>query len=86
MPLSQTRPLRDAIFQHRVEESTVIFNTEWDPILITIRAKGGIPLLVKVSESGLDDDPLLHDTVECERGSCPEFEPWIGSSQKAILC
>jgi hypothetical protein len=65
--------LRDEIFQHHVEESTVIFNTEVDPVLITIRAKGGIPLFVKVSESGLVDDPLLHDPVLCERGSCPEF-------------
>jgi hypothetical protein len=37
--------LRDAIFQHHVEESTVIFNIERDPILITICAKGGIPFL-----------------------------------------
>jgi hypothetical protein len=41
--------LRDAIFQH-LEESAVIFNTERDQVLITIRAKSGIPLLVKVSE------------------------------------
>jgi hypothetical protein len=78
--------LRDAIFQHHVEETTVIFNTERDPILITIRAKGGIPLLVKVYECGLVDDPLLHDAVLCERGSCPEFESWIRSGQKARLC
>jgi hypothetical protein len=69
--------LRDAIFQHHVEESAVIFNTERDPFLITIRAKSVIPLLVKVSECGLIDDPLLHDPVLCERGSCPEFESWI---------
>jgi hypothetical protein len=78
--------LRDAIFQHHVEESVVIFNTERDPVLITIRAKSGIPLLVKVSECGLVDDPLLHDPVLCERGSCPEFESWIRSGQKARLC
>jgi hypothetical protein len=66
--------LRDAIFQHHVRESAVISNTEVDPVIITIRAKGGTPLLVKVSESGLVDDPLLHDPVLCERGSCPEFE------------
>jgi hypothetical protein len=65
--------LRDAIFQHHVEESAVSFNTEFDPVLITIRAKGNIPLLVKVSESGLVDDPLLHNPVLCERGSCPKF-------------
>jgi hypothetical protein len=63
--------LRDAIFQHHVEESAVIFNTERDPVIITIRAKGGIPLLVKVSECGLVDDHLLHDPVSCERRSCP---------------
>jgi hypothetical protein len=51
----------------------VMFNTEVDPVLITIRAKGGNPLIVKVSESRLVDDPLLHDPVLCERGSCPEF-------------
>jgi hypothetical protein len=78
--------LRDAIFQHHVEESTVIFNTEWDPIPISIRAKGGSPLLINVSECGLFDDHLLHDAVKCERGSCPEFESWIGSGQKARLC
>jgi hypothetical protein len=78
--------LRDAIFQHHVEESAVIFNTERDPILITLCAKGGIPLLVKVSECGLVDDPLLDDAVLCERGSCPEFESWIRSGQKARLC
>jgi hypothetical protein len=61
--------LRDAIFQHHVEESAVIFNTQVDPVLITIRAKGGTPFLVKVSESGLVDDPLLHDPVLCKRGS-----------------
>jgi hypothetical protein len=71
--------LRDAIFQHHVEESAVIFNTGVDPVLITIRAKGGIPLIVKVSESGLVDDPLLHDPILCDRGSCPEFESWIPS-------
>jgi hypothetical protein len=71
--------LRDAIFQHHIEESAVIFNTERYPIIITIRAKGGIPLLIKVSECGLIDDPLLHDAVKCERGSCLEFECWIGS-------
>jgi hypothetical protein len=76
----------DAIFQHHVEESAVIFNTERDPVIITIRAKSGIPLLVKVSEYGLIDDPLLHDPVLCERGSCPEFESWIRRGQKAILC
>jgi hypothetical protein len=69
--------LRDAIFQHHVEDSAVIFNIERDPILITIRAKGDIPLLVKVSECGLVDDPLLHDPVLCESGSCPKFESWI---------
>jgi hypothetical protein len=78
--------LRDATFQHHGEESAVIFNTERDPILITIRAKVGIPLLVKVSEYGLVDDPLLHDAVLCERGSCPEFESWIRSGQNARLC
>jgi hypothetical protein len=36
--------LRDAIFQHHVEESA-----DCDPIIITIRAKGGIPLLLEVS-------------------------------------
>jgi hypothetical protein len=80
------RNLRDAIFQHQVEEFAVIFNTEVDPILITIRAKGGTPLLVKVSESSLVDDPFLHDPVLCERGSCPEFESWLRSGQKARLC
>jgi hypothetical protein len=78
--------LCDAIFQHHVEESAVIFNTERDPILITTRSKGGIPLLVKVSECGLIHEPLLHDAVLCERGSCPEFESWIQSGQKAIMC
>jgi hypothetical protein len=78
--------LCDAIFQHRVEESAVIFNTERDPVLITIRTKSGIPLLVKISERGLVDDPLLHDPVLCERGSCPEFESWIRSGQKERLC
>jgi hypothetical protein len=38
-----------------------------------------------VSESGLIDDPLLHDPVLCERGS-PKFESWIRSGQKARLC
>jgi hypothetical protein len=69
--------LRDAIFQHHIEESAVIFNTERDPVLITIRAKSGIPLLVKMSECDLVDEPLLHDPVLYERGSCPEFESWI---------
>jgi hypothetical protein len=69
--------LRDAIFQHPIEESTVIFNTERDPVLIIIRTKGSIPLLVKVSECGLVDDHFMHDPVLCERGSCPEFESWI---------
>jgi hypothetical protein len=78
--------LRDAIFQNHVEKSAVIFNTEVDPVLITILAKGSIPLLVKVAESGLVDDPLLHDPVLCERGSCPEFESWIRSGQKERLC
>jgi hypothetical protein len=78
--------LRDAIFQHHVEDSAVIFNTERDPVLITIRAKGGIPFIVKVSECGLVDGPLLNDEVLCERGSCPEFESWIRSGQKARLC
>jgi hypothetical protein len=78
--------LRDDIFQHHVEESAVIFNTERDTLIITIRAKGGIPLLVKVSECGLVDDPFLHDPVLCERGSCPKFESWIQSRQKARLC
>jgi hypothetical protein len=76
----------DDIFQHHIEESAVIFNTERDPILITIRSKGRIPFLVKVSKCGLVDDPLLHDAVLCERRSCPEFESWIGSRQKARLC
>jgi hypothetical protein len=74
------------LFQHHVEESTVIFNTERDPVLITIRTKSDIPLLVKVSECGLVYDPLLHDPVLCERGSFPEFESWIRSGQKAKLC
>jgi hypothetical protein len=78
--------LRDAIFQHHLEESAVIFNTNVDPVIITISAKGGILLLVKVSDSGLVDDPLLHDLVLCERGSCLEFESWIRSGQKARLC
>jgi hypothetical protein len=78
--------LRDAIFQHHVEESAVIFNTESDPALITIRAKSGIPLLVKVSECGLIGNPLMHDPVLCEHGSCPDFESWIRSGQKARLC
>jgi hypothetical protein len=78
--------LRDAIFQHHVEESAVIFNNEVDPVLITIRAKGGTPLIVKVSVSGLVDYPLLHDPVLCERRSCPEFESWIPIGQKARLC
>jgi hypothetical protein len=77
--------LRDDIFQHHKEESAVIFNTEHDPVPITIRAKRGIPLLVKVSECGIVDDPLLHDPVLCERGSCPKFESWIQSGQKAGL-
>jgi hypothetical protein len=59
--------LRDAIFQHPVEESAVIFNTECDPILITIRAKGDIPLIIKVSECGLVDDPFLHDGIVSSR-------------------
>jgi hypothetical protein len=78
--------LCDAIFQHHVKESAVIFNAERDPILITIGSKGGIPLLVKVSECGLVYDPLLHDAVLYERGSSPEFESWIRSGQKEILC
>jgi hypothetical protein len=78
--------LCDAIFTHHVEEFAVIFNTERDPILITICAKGGIPLLVKVSDCGLVFDPLLHDAVLCERGSCPEFESWVGRGLKARLC
>jgi hypothetical protein len=78
--------LRDAIFQHHVEESAVICNTERDPIVITIRAKGGIPLLFKVYECVLLADPLLYDAVLYERGSCPEFESWIRSGQKARLC
>jgi hypothetical protein len=78
--------LRDAIFQHHVEESAVIFNTEVDPVLITTRAKGGTPLIVKLSVSGLVDDHLLHDPVLCERGSFPEFESWIPSGHKARLC
>jgi hypothetical protein len=65
------------LFQHHVEESAVIFITKFDSILITNRAKGGIPLLVKVSECGPIDDPLLHAAVLCERGSCPKFESWI---------
>jgi hypothetical protein len=69
--------LHDAIFQHHVEESALIFNTERDPVLITIRTKSGVPLLVNVFECGLIDDLLLHDPVLCERGSCPEFESWI---------
>jgi hypothetical protein len=77
--------LRDAIFQHHVEESGVIFNTNRDPVIITIRAEGGIPLRVTVSECVLVDDPLLHDPVFCERKSCPEFESWIRSGQKARL-
>jgi hypothetical protein len=52
--------LRDAIFQHHVEEPAVIFNTEVDTVLITICYKGGTPLIVKVSVYGLVDDPLLH--------------------------
>jgi hypothetical protein len=28
----------------------------------------------------------MHDAVLCERRSCPEFESWIGSWQKARLC
>jgi hypothetical protein len=78
--------LCDAIFQHHVEETAVIFNTQRDSIIITIRAKDGIPLLIKLSECGLVDDPLLHDAVLCERKSWPEFESWIGSGQKARLC
>jgi hypothetical protein len=78
--------LRDAIFQQHVEVFAVNFNTERDPIIITICAKGGIPMLNKVSECGLVDDPLLHGAVLCERRSCPEFESWIGSGQKARLC
>jgi hypothetical protein len=77
--------LRDAIFQHHVEESVVIFNTECDPVLITIRAKSGIPLLIKVSACGLVDEPFLHDPVLCERGSCPDFESWIRRGQKTRL-
>jgi high-affinity K+ transport system ATPase subunit B len=65
--------LRGAIFQHHVEESAGTFNTKVDPFLITISAKGGTPLVVKVSQSGLVDEPLLHDPVLCEQGSCPEF-------------
>jgi hypothetical protein len=78
--------VRDAIFQRHVEESVVTLNTKRDPILITIRAKAGIPLIIKISECGLIDDPLLHDAVLRERGSCHEFESWIGSGQKATLC
>jgi hypothetical protein len=69
--------LRDAVFQKHVIESAVLFNTKRDPVLITIRAKRDISLLVKVSECGLVDAPLLHDPVLCERGSCPKFESWI---------
>jgi hypothetical protein len=78
--------LRHAIFQHHTEESAVIYNTERDPIIVTIRTKGGIPLLIKVSECGLVDDHFLHDALLCECRSCPEFESWIGSGQKARLC
>jgi hypothetical protein len=78
--------LRDALFQHHIEESALIFNTERDPILMTILAKGCIPLLIKVSEYGLVDDHFLQDAVLCERGRCPEFESWIGSGHKARLC
>jgi hypothetical protein len=63
--------LRDAKFQYHVEESVVIYNTEHDPILIKIRAKGGITFLIKVSVCGIVYDPLLHDAVKCEGGSCP---------------
>jgi hypothetical protein len=78
--------LRHAILHHHVEESAVIFNTKVYPVLITIRTKGGIPLLVKVSECGLVYDPLLHDPVLCEGRSCPKFESWIRIGQKARLC
>jgi hypothetical protein len=77
--------LRDAIFQNHVEEPAVVFNTEVDPVLIRIRVKGGIPLLVKVYESGLVDDPLLHYPVLCERGSCPEFEDTNRADGKTVL-
>jgi hypothetical protein len=39
------KKLLHAIFQHYIEESAMIFNNERDPIIITIRAKGGIPFL-----------------------------------------
>jgi hypothetical protein len=65
--------LRDAIFQHHVEESAMIINTLVDPVLITIRAKSSTPLLVKVSESGIVDDPLLHDPVLCEGTAVPNL-------------
>jgi hypothetical protein len=43
-------------------------------------------LLIKFYGCDLADDHLLHDAVKCERGSCPEFESWIGSGKKAIMC
>jgi hypothetical protein len=72
------RNFHDTIFQHRVEASIVIFNNKPDPIIIIIRAK-------EASDCDFIDDPLLHDAVKCERGSCPEFESWIGSVQKARM-
>jgi hypothetical protein len=65
--------LRDEIFQHHVEESAVVLNTEVDPVLITICAKSGTPLIVRVSVSGLVDDPLLHDPVLCDREAVPNL-------------
>jgi hypothetical protein len=64
----------------------VIINTERDPVLITICAKSGVTLFVKLSECGFVVDPLVHDPVLCESRSCPEFELWIRSGQKASQC
>jgi hypothetical protein len=69
------KKLSDTIFHHHKEESKVVFNNKHDPILIKIRDKDGHPLLVRVSVSGLIYDPLLLDTVQCKRGSCPDFVP-----------
>jgi hypothetical protein len=77
--------LSDPIFQHHVEDSNIIFNAYRDPILITIRSKGASPLLIKVSECGLIDDPFLHDALKCKRVICPEFESWICIRQEARL-
>jgi hypothetical protein len=64
------------------EEEKVVFNNKRGPKLITISDKYGRPLLVRVSVSGMTDDPLLRDAFRCESGSCSDFDSWIPDGQK----